>query len=374
MQGFRIGDELGISFLFEKLLLELVRVTQKEIFVIVNGVDEADLATIDEADHSERLEIRILLHCLTKLPSTRLLFLSRPTANIASIITTIVKPIGIAENGQDINAYVEKTIANSDKLKTFFANENVDPVAYFGKYANGIFLWVVLVLQQLNNCKSKSAFQKGLNGFSAASGSMDKLYTNILLKFSEEDQLWVREITRWVVIAQRQFHQRDLQQAVEWRLGDSSAGFREFLEVECGSILHLPPSGDNSNRPVQLVHETFRSFLLNASKRPTEFLILEDISHAEVVLGCFNDLAEHGESSFSAKIYGLGQGVSHPSNATSIGQAKNLLDCFLRFLNSDEIALWIRQSLISEIDVIDSHCLQIGSEMTSVIDIVAWIR
>ena len=276
-QGFRIGDNLGVGYLFHKLLLEPVRVTEREIFIIIDGVDEADLTTLGDADHSERPEISILLHCLTKLPSTRLLFLSRPTANIASIISTIVKPIGMAENGEDITAYVEKTVAKSDKLKIFFANENVDPIAYFQTYANGIFLWVVLVLEQLEKCKSRSAFQKGLDDFSAASGSMDKLYLNIISKVSEEDQPWVREITRWVFVVQRQCLESDLQKAVEWRLGDSLADFRGFLEVECGSILHLPPWSDNSDRPVQFVHETFRSFLLKEGKCPTEFLIREDL-------------------------------------------------------------------------------------------------
>jgi hypothetical protein len=133
-QGFRIEDDLGVSFLFEKLLRDPVRLAQREIFIIMDGVDEADLTSLDQTDRSERPEMRILLHCLTKLPSTRLLFLSRPTANISAIISTIVRPIGMAENGQDINAYGEKTIAKSDKLKTFFANEEIDSIAYFGQY------------------------------------------------------------------------------------------------------------------------------------------------------------------------------------------------------------------------------------------------
>lgn len=169
--GFRIDDDLGVSFLFEKLLLEPVRITQREIFMIVDGMDEADWTTTDGTDRSEQPEMRIFVHSLTKLPLTRLLFLGRPTANIAEIITTMVKPIGLAQNSQDIDVYVTKTIAKSDKLKTFFAKENVDPIQYFRQHANGIFLWVTLVLQQLNNCKSKSTFRKGMNGFSAASGA-----------------------------------------------------------------------------------------------------------------------------------------------------------------------------------------------------------
>jgi tetratricopeptide (TPR) repeat protein len=371
-QGFRISDDLGVSFLFEKLLRDPLRLTKKEIFIIVDGLDEADLTTLDETDRSERPEMRILLHCLTKLSSTRLLFLSRPAANISSTISTIVRPIGMAENGQDINAYVEKTIAKSDKLKMFFANEKIDPITYFGQYANGIFLWVVLVLQQLDNAKSKFAFQKLLNGFSAASGSMDKLYLNILSKFTEDDGVWLREITRWIVVARRQFFESDLQKAVEWRLGgDSLADFRGFLEVECGSVLHMPPMADNSDRPVQLVHETFRSFLLNPAKCLPGFLIREDLAHGEVVLSCLNDLAEHGEASFSAKTYGLREWVYHLSLATSAEQAPNLLNCLLKFLDSDELGLWIRRSLISEYGHQENL---LTLENSSIAAMITWIR
>jgi hypothetical protein len=126
------------------------------------------------------------------------LFLSRPTANIAGIINTLVKPIGIAEGGEDINAYVNKTLEQSQKLKTFFEGENIDPIQYFQQKSNGIFLSVSLVLQQLEDAKSKLAFQKRLNGFSKASGSMDNLYVSILSRVDSDDHEWVREILYWL--------------------------------------------------------------------------------------------------------------------------------------------------------------------------------
>jgi len=372
-QGFRIDDDISVGFLFEKLLLEPVCCTKREIFVIVDGLDEADLTTVDETDRNERPAMNIFLKCLTKLPSTRLLFLSRPSANIASIIRTTVRQIGMAENGQDITAYVEKTLAESDKLKTFFKNENEDPVKYFQNKANGIFLWVVLVLQQLATSKSRSVFQKRLQGFSAASGSMDKLYQNILSKVVEEDLPWVQEITRWLVVAQRQLHELELQKAVERRLGDSLADFRAFLEVECGSILHLLPSDDNSNRPVQLVHETFRSFLLNPDKCPREFLIQEASVHSDMVLDCLTDLSQFGERGFTYETYGLHEWIKHLSKSTSTEKSQQLLSLLISFFNSDGLGVWIRHCLLS-LGNPSLAALETDIEMSNLSILVGWFK
>jgi hypothetical protein len=150
-EGFVVDDNLGVSFLFEKLLFGPLCTTHKDVFVIMDGLDEADLTTPDDSDRSKMAEMSTLLRCLAKLPSTRLLFLSRPIANVAAIIRATVKPIGMVENSDDINTYVTNTLAESQKLPKFFEDERVDPIQYFQGKANGIFLWVVLVLQRLEN-------------------------------------------------------------------------------------------------------------------------------------------------------------------------------------------------------------------------------
>ena len=66
----------------------------------------------------------ILLACLATLPSTRLLFISRPCANIAaSIPSVVIRHIDKAENAPDIDRFVKSRLNESEKL--FRSSEHV---------------------------------------------------------------------------------------------------------------------------------------------------------------------------------------------------------------------------------------------------------
>ena len=75
----------------------------------------------------------------------------------------------------------------------------IDPLEYFKEKANNIFLWVVLVLNDLGRAKTTSDFTRKLNGFSEASGSMEKLYEKILQRVEKQDRKWIREILMWLI-------------------------------------------------------------------------------------------------------------------------------------------------------------------------------
>jgi hypothetical protein len=57
----------------------------------------------------------------------------------------------------------------------------------------------------------------------------------------EEDRKWVLEILKWVIVARTDLSIVELQEGVEESLDDHLPGFERFLEVECGSLLHLLP-------------------------------------------------------------------------------------------------------------------------------------
>src|SRR5208282_1507691 len=128
-----------------------------------------------------------------------------------SITRSLVK----TDNMKDIDTYVQTTVDGSERLKIHFRNEKVDPLAYFHEKANGIFLWVAVVLHQLAQTKSSSLFKKYLDGFSDSSGDMEHLYSSILLKIDGEDRKWIQQILRWLVVAQRELSVKELQAAVE---------------------------------------------------------------------------------------------------------------------------------------------------------------
>ena len=62
-KGFQITDNLGIGYLFEKLLLDPLRDTP-EIYIILDGLDEADMITQDHTDRTGRPEMHVLSNML----------------------------------------------------------------------------------------------------------------------------------------------------------------------------------------------------------------------------------------------------------------------------------------------------------------------
>ena len=115
-------DQVGIGFLFQKLLQEPLLLAKGDIYIILDGLDEADLTTVDEIERVLRPEIDVLLGCLSTLPSVRLLFVSRPNFDVSQIVRNmIVKPIG-AENQNDIDTYVEQALSDSRRLQEGFKN------------------------------------------------------------------------------------------------------------------------------------------------------------------------------------------------------------------------------------------------------------
>ena len=365
-KGFQVTDNLGIGYLFEKLLLDPLRNIQ-EIYIVLDGLDEADMTTQDYTDRTGRPEMHILLSCLAKLPSTRLLCISRPSAKISDVIkNTFSKSIGKGDNAKDIDSYVQKTVNESKTLKAQFNAAFKDPIEYFRDKGSGIFLWVVLVLQQLEKAISRSEFLKYLEGFSTASGSMENLYCAILSRINEENKKWVREIIRWLVVAERQLPVNLLQHLVEWCLEDELViDFRRFLEVDCGSILQLLPiEGEDDN--VRLVHETFRSFVVNQERCPQGFFVDVTETHGYLALKCLQCLTSGGDGAKECSDYAVTYWVNHLCSAQ---QTKELLLALRQFFSSNGLGAWVKWLC----EDFSFKNLNISVETKSLRDISRWL-
>jgi len=286
-KDFTISEDLGIAFLFDKLVLEPLQNTKREIFIVLDG--------LDEADPSGCSDLETLLKCLTKISSARILFLSRHLVNVSAIIPrTNTRSITKDENSADIVAFVERSLSDSPHLGKLFESENKNPTDYFRDAGRGIFLWVFLVMQQLSRARTRSVFRKYLEGFSDASGSMKKLYSTVLGRIEEDDRPWIKEILRWVLFTETPLTVQALQRAVEWELDDSHTDFPGLLEVDCGSIVHLLPS--ESTFRVEPIHETFSSFMLDATKCPPSFALEAGNSHCILALNCLTRLLRNHRS------------------------------------------------------------------------------
>jgi hypothetical protein len=209
--------------------------------------------------------------------SARLLFVSRPDLNVSEILSahhTTVVHVGMLHNAEDIEKHVDHVLTQSKRLRALFKEVNLEPVKYFLDNSKGIFLWVAVALHELQRIKSISEFENQIQTFAKTSGSMDAVYNSVLSRLEPNNRKWIAEILRWVVAAEGTLVVTDLQHAVQHAVGEKLFDFDEFIDVDCGSLLQRTPG-----QAIQLVHDTFRSFLLDSSKCPVDFYIDEKEIH-----------------------------------------------------------------------------------------------
>src|SRR5947207_2943857 len=73
--SFRIDDSVPIRSLFATLISEPLLKIQHDIYIILDGIDEADLDSKDVfGDRVQQTEMEVLIDCLAHLPSARILF------------------------------------------------------------------------------------------------------------------------------------------------------------------------------------------------------------------------------------------------------------------------------------------------------------
>ena len=75
----------------------------------------------------------------------------------------------------------------------------------------------------------------------------------------------------------------ELKGTVEFSLNDQRVSFRRFLETECGLILRLvPPETPEDEPTIQIIRETFRSFLLGSERCSPEFPFYHQTAHGDM--------------------------------------------------------------------------------------------
>jgi tetratricopeptide (TPR) repeat protein len=299
-QNFALDEDkkTGIRLLFQQLLEVPLSNMKRDIYIIVDGLDEVDTEAKDTHDRSKdgaELEIDIFIRALAEIATTRLLFLSRPDTKFSALSkhNSTIKTVGPSDNVNDIEKYVTGVLANSNRLQNFFDLEKVEPVNFLLRKANGVFLWVAISLNTLQRIEGQGKFKQELESLSQASGDMEKLYRNILERVDENSRKWIQNILKWVVGARRLLTMVELQEILEHSLQDKLGDFQNFIEIRCGSILQILTAEDERGSRVQLIHDTFRSFLLDGKNCPTDYHIDEWKNDAFIASECLHYLSSH---------------------------------------------------------------------------------
>jgi hypothetical protein len=163
---------------------------------------------------------------------------------------------------KDITEYVRDGVARLDDLKLpVDLCDEIQKALTEG--ANGMFLWVSLILDDLHNSKkiTRKAIQEKLKTLPKG---LHKLYRNILNKIKPDDLQIAKTILQWVVWAARPLHVRELAVAIAIRPEHTSiSSMQKEIDFNLERQLRLifGPLIKIEADTVHLVHQSAKDFL-----------------------------------------------------------------------------------------------------------------
>ncbi|KAJ5093886.1 hypothetical protein N7456_009747 [Penicillium angulare] len=199
----RIEDSAAISTieaawrrLFVDFFLESTNV-QSSAYIIIDGIDEAD-------DEERRLLFSLARDIQENADSTtlRLAFIGRPhmsdqlyeslEAEVPTIHVTMNK------NAADVERYIKASIQKSMFLRKTSVKLRQEILATSSSRAEGMFLWVNLMMQELIKCRSEAKIR---NSLKEAPRGLKEMVRRILASFSstcEPEELgFLNELLLW---------------------------------------------------------------------------------------------------------------------------------------------------------------------------------
>jgi hypothetical protein len=268
----------------------------KPLLLLMDALDECNEADMqDVVDFLESLSI-----IANKSGTTLRICLSRrhhPPLRITKSLELIVEN---SENHRgDIATYIKAKLANRD----------AEIEAEIKKKADGIFMWVVLVVRLLNKASLKIGGKKKAmqDALEKIPGELEKVF-QILFKQDDEDIAETILMLQWVLFAQRPLTPEALYAAVE--AGDTGS-WSQSSDIDHGSIQqsieHLSKGlieirgGDTAT--VQFIHLSVYDFLLRNKRLQTLNQALEPdpviTSHRRLWACCWSHIRQ--VSSISTK-------------------------------------------------------------------------
>lgn len=356
--NFNPEAEVLIKLLVEQLLRDPLKEVSRDIYIVLDGLDELGRGLEGPVDEARNDLIRLLgdlvYNRTADLKSgqtarVRLLLLSR--ADVPELIPGSIRwDLRPIDNADDIKLYVEQELEYTNETGSDFERMGRNPFDFFLEHAKGNFLWVTTFLKTLHNEKFVDSFIERLGQFSAF-GDVEDLWVDVLKRIPPDDASTVAQILKWLAVAERELEVAELRKAVEYEMKGRRFRERQFsmlLTVQCASVLrHTSASGDlfSSEDNINLIHETLLSFLLESKKCPNPFPIDKQTAHCDVATICTKVLSSSTDSDelyeYASRYYDdhvAGSSVSEERSALLLAN----LHCMF---SSDALVKWLQTEL-----------------------------
>ena len=242
----------------------------KPLYWVIDGLDESD---------SSKVLLELIQGISDFRTPVRIFFISRNTESLSLAFERLAVsvPVDIIQKDSqehvisDISTYVEKEIRymrGSADLKQQITESILHR-------AEGNFLWVHLVLEEISSCHTEQSIQRTLEDIPAGMGA---LYHRMELAVANNprhvDRMLAKTILKWTICAHRSLTLKELSQALR-------PEFPEFLDLKstiqdvCEQFIVI----DQKLRVV-MIHQTARDYL---TKTPDlQFSINLKESHSEL--------------------------------------------------------------------------------------------
>ena len=185
----------------------------------------------------------------------------------------------------DIDRFIDYKINDLSKVKHYPESLRLHVKKTFRDRAQGTFLWVGIVAEELRKCRATQVEEK-LEFFPAG---LEGLYRRMLLQIVAERRETAARILRWVVMAVRPLSFSELGAAIipTYKHSDCSDLSKKMEDQisYCGNFL------TTKDREIRLVHQSAKDYLLHRSEKPDPeleiFKIWDYAANLELARTCF---------------------------------------------------------------------------------------
>ena len=267
-----ILDKKDARFIWQKIFTSVLSqmVLPIPMYWIIDALDESEAPKILLELFQSLSTFRTPIHVFITSRRTESLSLAFERLSI-SVPVGILQKDYHADTTSDIRLYVEnevKLMRGTEDLKSQVTQSILH-------HADGNFLWVRLVLEEILGCHTQQAVMQTLEEVPAGMGALyQRMELNISKTPKEADRVLARTLLTWIVCAHRPLTLKELSQAL-------IPEFPEFLDLKrtiqdvCGQFVVV----DRSSH-VAMVHKTARDYLTQTPN--LRFFIDERKSHGEL--------------------------------------------------------------------------------------------
>ena len=246
-------EKKDARYIWQKIFISVLSqmVLPTPLYWIIDALDESESPKLLLELFRSLSAFRTPIHVLITSRRTESLSLAFERMSI-SVPVDIIQKDYHADVTSDIHMYVEnelKFMRGTEALRMKVRQSIL-------QRADGIFLWVRLVLEEILGCHTQQAIMQTLEEVPAG---MDPLYQRMELSISnnpkEADRVLAKTLLAWIVCACRPLTLEELSQAL-------TSDFPDFLDLKrtiqdvCGQFVMV----DGSSR-IAMVHKTARDYL-----------------------------------------------------------------------------------------------------------------